>query len=121
MPEIEAAEKNEIGSKERSIGKEIGDNQMQETMKEILMRVDHTLLRQTATWEEIRKICEEGIAFQTASVCIPPCYVKQAKEFVGERLPICTVIGFQTETVPQPSRYLRQRTPFEMERTRSIW
>ncbi len=94
MPEIEAAEKNEIGSKERSIGKEIGDNQMQETMKEILMRVDHTLLRQTATWEEIRKICEEGIAFQTASVCIPPCYVKQAKEFVGERLPICTVIGF---------------------------
>ena len=67
---------------------------MQETMKEILMRVDHTLLRQTATWEEIRKICEEGIAFQTASVCIPPSYVKQAKEFVGERLPICTVIGF---------------------------
>ena len=67
---------------------------MQETMKEILMRVDHTLLRQMATWEEIKKICEEGIVFQTASVCIPPCYVKQTKEFVGDRLPICTVIGF---------------------------
>ena len=61
---------------------------------EILGRCDHTLLLQTATWEEIRAICDDGMKYQTASVCIPPCYVKQAKEYVGERLAICTVIGF---------------------------
>ena len=49
---------------------------------------------QTATWEEIRAICDDGMKYQTASVCIPPCYVKQAKEYVGDRLAICTVIGF---------------------------
>ena len=61
---------------------------------EILGRCDHTLLLQTATWEEIRAICDDGMKYQTASVCIPPCYVKQAKEYVGDRLAICTVIGF---------------------------
>ena len=61
---------------------------------EILARCDHTLLLQTATWEEIRAICEDGMKYKTASVCIPPCYVKQAKEYVGDRLAICTVIGF---------------------------
>lgn len=62
--------------------------------REILKRLDHTLLKQTATWEQIKKICEEGMEFQTASVCIPPCYVKQAKEFVGDKVAVCTVIGF---------------------------
>lgn len=62
--------------------------------KEILAHVDHTLLAQTATWEEIREICEDGMKYQTASVCIPPSFVKQAKEYVGNRLPVCTVIGF---------------------------
>ena len=61
---------------------------------EILGRCDHTLLLQTATWDEIRAICDDGMKYQTASVCIPPCYVKQAKEYVGDRLAICTVIGF---------------------------
>ena len=61
---------------------------------EILARCDHTLLLQTATWDEIRAICDDGMKYQTASVCIPPCYVKQAKEYVGDRLAICTVIGF---------------------------
>lgn len=61
---------------------------------EILARCDHTLLLQTATWEEIRAICDDGMKYKTASVCIPPCYVKQAKEYVGDRLAICTVIGF---------------------------
>lgn len=60
----------------------------------ILKTVDHTLLTQTATWEEIRQICDDGIAYGTASVCIPPSYVKQAKEYVGERIAVCTVIGF---------------------------
>ena len=61
---------------------------------EILGRCDHTLLLQTATWDEIRAICDDGMKYQTASVCIPPCYVKQAKEYGGDRLAICTVIGF---------------------------
>lgn len=60
----------------------------------ILKTVDHTLLTQTATWEEIRQICDDGIAYGTASVCIPPSYVKQAKEYVGDRIAVCTVIGF---------------------------
>lgn len=61
---------------------------------DIFKTVDHTLLTQTATWEEIRQICEDGMHYGTASVCIPPSYVKQAKEYVGDRLAICTVIGF---------------------------
>ena len=63
-------------------------------LKEILAKCDHTLLAQTATWEEIRAICDDGIRFGCASVCIPAAHVKQAKEYVGERLAICTVIGF---------------------------
>lgn len=62
--------------------------------KEILMKLDHTLLKQTATWEQIRVLCDEGMENQTASVCIPPYYVKSAKEYVKENLKICTVIGF---------------------------
>lgn len=62
--------------------------------KEILCHVDHTLLTQTATWEEIRQICEGGVKYQVASVCIPPSYVKQASEYLEGRLPVCTVIGF---------------------------
>ena len=61
---------------------------------EILRHVDHTLLSQTATWEEIRKLCDEAIEYQTASVCIPPSYVQRAKEYVGSRMAVCTVIGF---------------------------
>ena len=62
--------------------------------QEILSKVDHTLLKQTATWEQIRVICDEGAECQTASVCIPPCFVKQAKEYVQGKVAICTVIGF---------------------------
>ena len=61
---------------------------------EILRKVDHTLLSQTATWEEIRKILDDGIKYETASACIPAAYVKQAAEYVMGRLPVCTVIGF---------------------------
>ncbi|MGN1192668.1 MAG: deoxyribose-phosphate aldolase [Dorea sp.] len=63
-------------------------------VKEILKHVDHTLLQQTATWEEIRQICDDAIRYQTASVCIPPSYVKQASDYVQGRIPVCTVIGF---------------------------
>ena len=62
--------------------------------KDILKTVDHTLLTQTATWEEIRGILDDGIKYQTASACIPAAYVRQAAEYVEGRLPICTVIGF---------------------------
>ena len=61
---------------------------------EILAKCDHTLLTQTATWDEIRAICDDGIRYATASVCIPASFVRQAKEYVGEKLAICTVIGF---------------------------
>ena len=63
-------------------------------LQKILNAVDHTLLKQTATWEEIKKLCDEGIRFHTASVCIPASFVKQASEYVAGKLPICTVIGF---------------------------
>jgi len=62
--------------------------------KEILSRVDHTLLTPTATWEQVKAVCEEGKAFSTASVCIPPRYVKKAADYLGNSLKICTVIGF---------------------------
>ena len=63
-------------------------------IKEILGKCDHTLLGQTATWDEIKAICDDGMKFNTASVCIPPSFVSRAKEYVGDRLAICTVIGF---------------------------
>ena len=63
-------------------------------MENIANYVDHTLLTQTATWEEIKQICDDAVAYHTASVCIPPSFVKRAKEYLGDRLPVCTVIGF---------------------------
>lgn len=60
----------------------------------ILSKCDHTLLKQTATWEDIKAICDDGMKYKTASVCIPPCFVEPAKKYVGDKLAICTVIGF---------------------------
>lgn len=60
----------------------------------ILSKVDHTLLSPSATWEEIKQLCDDALKYHTASVCIPPCYVKQAHEYLENELPICTVIGF---------------------------
>ena len=64
------------------------------THADILRKVDHTLLKQTATWDQIRSLCDDAIRYQTASVCIPPCYVRKAKEYVKDQMRICTVIGF---------------------------
>ena len=64
------------------------------TVKEILSRCDHTLLSQTATLNDIKALCDDGIKYAVASVCIPACFVKDAKEYVGDKLKICTVIGF---------------------------
>lgn len=63
-------------------------------IKQITDKVDHTLLQQTSTWEEIKGICDDAIAYQTASVCIPPSYVAQAAQYLNGRIPVCTVIGF---------------------------
>ena len=63
-------------------------------LKDILAKCDHTLLLQPSTWAEIQAICDDGMKYETASVCIPASFVKQAKEYVGDRLAICTVIGF---------------------------
>ncbi len=61
---------------------------------EILKKVDHTVLAQTATWKQIKNICDDGIKYNVASVCIPPSYVKDTKKYVGDKLKVCTVIGF---------------------------
>ena len=63
-------------------------------LKDILAKCDHTLLLQPSTWAEIKAICDDGMKYETASVCIPASFVKQAKEYVGDKLAICTVIGF---------------------------
>jgi len=63
-------------------------------VKKILGMCDHTLLLQTSTWEEIKQICDDAIKYETASICIPPCYVKQARDYMGDKMKITTVIGF---------------------------
>ena len=63
-------------------------------VKEILKHVDHTLLLQPSTWEEIKQICDDAMEYGTASVCIPPSYVKQAAEYMNGKMAVCTVIGF---------------------------
>ena len=63
-------------------------------VNEILRHVDHTLLLQPSTWEEIRQICDDAVKYQTASVCIPPSYVRQASEYLNGKMAVCTVIGF---------------------------
>ena len=63
-------------------------------VKEILKHVDHTLLLQPSTWEEIKQICDDAMEYGTASICIPPSYVKQAAEYMNGKMAVCTVIGF---------------------------
>ena len=63
-------------------------------VRKICSYVDHTLLKQESTWEDIKSICDDAMTYKTASVCIPPCYVKQASEYMQGKIPVCTVIGF---------------------------
>ena len=72
--------------------------------KAILARVDHTELNPAATWEDIRTLCDDAITYGTATVCIPPCYVRRAVSYVGDRLPICTVIGFPHGNSPTAAK-----------------
>ena len=82
-------------------------------LKDILAKCDHTLLTQTATWAEIRAICDDGMKYHTASVCIPASFVKQAKTYVGDRLPICTVIGFPNGYATTASKVFEARDAIE--------
>lgn len=82
-------------------------------INEILTHVDHTLLSQTATWDEIRQICDDGIAYHTASVCIPPSYVKQACGYVNGQIPICTVIGFPNGYMTTESKAFEAKDALE--------
>ncbi len=79
-------------------------------LKEILKTVDHTLLKQTATWEQIRQICDDGVTYGCASVCIPPSYVAQAADYLGGRLPVCTVIGFPNGYNPTAVKVFEAKT-----------
>ena len=82
-------------------------------IKEIMSHVDHTLLTQTATWEEIRQICDDAIAYQTASVCIPPSFVKKAKEYMGDKMAVCTVIGFPNGYMTTETKEFETRNALE--------
>ncbi|MBQ7315308.1 MAG: deoxyribose-phosphate aldolase [Clostridia bacterium] len=64
------------------------------TLRELLSHCDHTALSPTTTWDDIRALCDDGMTYGVASVCIPPAYIHRAKAYVGDRLPLCTVIGF---------------------------
>ena len=73
------------------------------TYRDILKKVDHTLLKQPSTWEQIKEICDDAVKYGTASVCIPPSYVKQAAEYLDGKMPVCTVIGFPPKASALPT------------------
>lgn len=82
-------------------------------IKEILKHVDHTLLLQGSTWEEIKQICDDAMKYETVSVCIPPCYVKQAAEYMGDRMAVCTVIGFPNGNVTTETKAFETKDALE--------
>lgn len=82
-------------------------------IKEILKHVDHTLLLQGSTWGEIKQICDDAMKYETASVCIPPCYVKQAAEYMGDRMAVCTIIGFPNGNVTTETKAFETKDALE--------
>jgi deoxyribose-phosphate aldolase len=86
---------------------------MKKPIEEILAACDHTLLRPEATWDEIRELCDDAMRYHTASVCIPPCYVKKAKEYVGDRMKICTVIGFPNGSMTTAAKVFETKDALE--------
>lgn len=92
------------------------------TKQEILAKVDHTLLKADAGWEDIRRICDEALENSTASICINPCWVERAVEYLGGRVPVCTVIGFPLgATTTGRQRWLRQSRRWPRDARSSIW
>ena len=87
----------------------------------ILSFVDHTLLSQSATWEEIKAICDDGIKYGCASVCIPPSYVKKAAEYVNGKISICTVIGFPNGYNTTEVKCFEATDAVEKAQMKSIW
>lgn len=81
--------------------------------QDILKRLDHTLLKQDVTWEQIKTLCDEGMKYHTASVCIPPCYVQKAKQYVGNHLAICTVIGFPNGNMTTEAKVFETKDAIE--------
>lgn len=81
--------------------------------KEILSRVDHTLLSQTATWSDIRTLCDDAAAYGVASVCIPPCFVRQAAEYLDKKVPVCTVVGFPNGNTTTTAKLAETREALE--------
>ena len=79
----------------------------------ILAMVDHTLLKQTAVWDDIQKLCDQAVEYGAASVCIPPCYVKRAAEYLGGRTAVCTVIGFPNGNMTTASKVFETRDALE--------
>jgi deoxyribose-phosphate aldolase len=86
---------------------------MQKKYARILAACDHTLLQPHATWEDIRQLCDEALEYRTASVCIPPCFVREAREYVGNDLKICTVIGFPHGNSTTSSKVFEARDAIE--------
>ncbi len=82
-------------------------------INEILSKVDHTLLAQTSTWEQIKQTCDDAVKYKAASACIPPSFVKRAKEHVGENLAICTVIGFPNGYMTTPVKVFETKVALE--------
>ena len=82
-------------------------------IKEILNHCDHTLLKQEATWDQIREIADDAIKYNTASICIPPCYIKRAKEYVGDKVKLCTVIGFPNGNVTSATKVFETKDAIE--------
>lgn len=82
-------------------------------IQKILAACDHTLLLQTSTWDEIRGICDDAIQYQTASICIPPCYVKKAREYMGDKMKITTVIGFPNGNMTTAAKVFETKDALE--------
>jgi deoxyribose-phosphate aldolase len=79
-------------------------------LQKILSAVDHTILSPDCTWDQVRSLCDDAIVFQTASVCIPPSFVRRAKEYVGDRMKVCTVVGFPNAMPQRMSKFSRRGT-----------
>lgn len=90
-------------------------------IKEILSKVDHTLLKPESTWEQIKEICDDGIKYETASVCIPPSFVKQAADYVDGKIAICTVIGFPNGYNTTETNVQKQHRQLKKAQRKSIW
>ena len=90
-------------------------------VKEMVKHVDHTLLLQPSTWDEIRQICDDAVKYETASVCIPPSYVRQAAEYMQGKVPVCTVIGFPNGYMTTAVKEFETKMPLQTARLKLIW